>query len=625
MSTAPAEAEYVVVGSGAGGGTVAARLAEAGRTVVLLEAGGDPKESTGGDPLAPGGNRLPCDYDVPAFHGFASENAAMKWDFWVRHYADAATQELDGNYRAEADGKRVDGVLYPRAGTLGGCTAHNAMIFLSAHNEDWDAIAELTGDRSWSARAMRRYFERVEECRHRGPWWRLLAKLGFNPTRHGWSGWLPTEQAMPLNVVFDETLAATMLDAVHEEFGSGGDQLERLRWFIEGQMDPNDWRLVRQNATGLRYAPLTTNGHARTGTRERVLDVAARRPDRLRIETNALATRVIFDEHGRAAGVEYLAGERLYRAHAQPNPDPGELRTVRASREVILAGGAFNTPQLLMLSGIGPRATLERWNIPVRVPLEGVGKNLQDRYELGVVTQMPKPWDAYTGATFGPGDPQYRQWDASPRDGMYTSNGAVLTVHRKSPVAGSAPDLFCMALLADFRGYCPGYSERFVKELNTLTWVVLKGHSRNRTGTVTLRSADPRDMPDVDFNSFGEGGTDDLTAMADGVEFVRKLTAPLKAGGAKEIWPGEEFHGDGLTAFIRANAWGHHAACSAPIGEREHGGVLDGDFRVHGVDGLRVVDASVFPRIPGFFIAAPIYMIAEKAADVILEHAKRRR
>jgi len=99
----------------------------------------------------------------------------------------------------------------------------------------------------------------------------------------------------------------------------------------------------------------------------------------------------------------------------------------------------------------------------------------------------------------------------------------------------------------------------------------------------------------------------------------------LKASGATEVWPGEEVRGDRLAAFIRANAWGHHACCTAPIGPPSDGGVLDGDFRVHGVDGLRVVDASVFPRIPGFFIAGPIFMIAEKAADVILADARRRR
>jgi choline dehydrogenase-like flavoprotein len=279
-----------------------------------------------------------------------------------------------------------------------------------------------------------------------------------------------------------------------------------------------------------------------------------------------------------------------------------------------------------MLSGIGPPQTLRQWNIPVRSALEGVGKNLQDRYELGVVTKMTKPWDAYAGAKFGPGDPQYAQWERDPRDGMYTTNGAALTVYRKSPVANGVPDLFCMALLANFRGYYPNYSERFAKDLNYLTWVVLKGHTRNRTGTVTLRSADPRDTPEVNFNSFGQGGADDVAAMVDGVEFVRKLAAPHKDHGGEEVWPGEHVRkGAGLEEFVRQNAWGHHASCSAPIGKPNEGGVLDGDFRVHGVENVRVVDASVFPRIPGFFIVAPIYMIAEKAADVILADAKRRK
>src|SRR6476620_9356562 len=94
-----ADCEYIVVGSGAGGGTVAARLAEAGRKVILLEAGGDPKELAGGDAVSAEG-RLPCDYDVPAFHAFASENEAMKWDFFVRHYADDRVQELDPKYSA---------------------------------------------------------------------------------------------------------------------------------------------------------------------------------------------------------------------------------------------------------------------------------------------------------------------------------------------------------------------------------------------------------------------------------------------------------------------------------------------------------------------------------------------
>ena len=196
-----------------------------------------------------------------------------------------------------------------------------------------------------------------------------------------------------------------------------------------------------------------------------------------------------------------------------------------------------------------------------------------------------------------------------------------MTLFRRSPVAGEIPDLFCMSLLARFSGYFPNYSAQFADHLNYLTWVVLKAHTRNRAGEVALRSSDPRDTPLINFRYFEEGGEEDLTAVVDGIRFVRRLTARLRADGliAEEELPGDKVQSDAdLKQFVRDHAWGHHACGTCAIGPEEQGGVLSSDFRVHGVTGLRVVDASAFPRIPGFFIVSAVYMIGEKAAAAIL-------
>jgi choline dehydrogenase len=624
VTAADPEYDYVVVGSGAGGGPVAANLAEAGHRVLLLEAGLDTEDD---------------DYRVPAFHGRASEHPEMSWPFYVRHFDDQTQQERDEKYVPEHGG-----VLYPRSGTLGGCTAHNAMITICPHDADWDGIAEKTGDPSWRATEMRRWFERLEACRYRNrprvlprhPWpARLLGALPFvsdkyvNRGRHGFDGWLHTTLADPKLAVTDPQVRELLFRAFCSSLSNF---LGRPLTFWEGPftfVDPNDWR-VRDKGEGLWQIPISVREGLRNGSRERIRDVERRFPDLLHVRTGALVTRVVFDDQGTTArGVEYLPQPHAYRA--DPRPATGEVEPVRvaARREVILAGGAFNTPQLLKLSGIGPREELERFGIRCRVDLPGVGENLQDRYEVGVVSRMRRKFTLLEGLTFRSPEPGaepdrgYRDWQA--RRGVYTTNGALIGLVSHSRPDLASPDLFVFGLPAHFTGYYPGYSAALAQQTDVFTWAVLKAHTVNRAGSVLLRSSDPRDTPDIRFRYFDEGddtAREDLDAVVTGIEMARSIMAELGDDVAEELLPGRDLKTRvDLRAFVRDQAWGHHASCTCAIGPRKEGGVLDGDFRVHGTRGLRVVDASVFPRIPGFFIVTAVYMAAEKASAAILADA----
>ena len=593
--------DYIVIGSGAGGGPVAARLAQAGYRVGLIEAGLAPEQDW---------------FNVPVFHAFASEHPDISWEFFVKHYDEESQSKRDPKYDA-----CKGGVFYPRAGTLGGCTQHHAMITVYPHNSDWQHIVDLTGDSSWAPDRMRGYFESLERCTYvHDP-----GEGQPNPTRHGYKGWLSTtgfDLALGLG---DPAIMRTVMGAIKEAWREG-----MTGPLPELPQDPNDWRTPQFE--GITFAPLATLKGRRAGTRELINATRATYPKNLIVRQSNLATKILFDDDKRAIGVECWEAAHLYRA--DPNAydvNPYTVRKYYCSREVILAGGAFNSPQLLMLSGIGPAAHLRQFGIPVIADRAGVGTNLQDRYEIGVVSEMKHTWKVLANATFEPplpnqtGDPCYIEWQKG--KGVYTTNGAMMAVIKKSSPDRPDPDLFMFPLAGKFHGYYTGYSKDVERTKNYLSWTVLKAHTENRSGFVRLKSPDPRDKPEINFRYFDEGNDPaglDIDAVLAGVKFVRKVSKHNRAI-KQEILPGPQVASDDqVRQFIKDNAWGHHASCSNPMGRPDDPkAVVDSNFRVIGTRNLRVVDASVFPRIPGFFIVTPIYMIAEKAADVILAEARK--
>jgi choline dehydrogenase len=625
-----AQFDYIVIGSGAGGGPLAAHLAKGGFKVMLLEAGGDPcADSKLGRWM----------YEVPIFHGLSTEYRECQWDYFVRHYASDERQAKDTK-KVQVDGN--DTVWYPRAGALGGCTAHNAMITVTPQDCDWDYIAELTGDDSWKADNMHSYFARLENCNYRarpgslkymlsGLQWSIYAlftgRKGWRDWRqgHGYEGWLTTSEADPRLVLKDWRIVIQLAKAIRHTLGIGNPWVSQFT-----RLDPNDLRNSLDARQGPAFTPLAVANGKRNGPREYLLRVKKEFPDNLTIQLYSLASRILF-EGKRAVGVEFYEGKHLYDADPLARNGTNNEFTKReafAAREVIVCAGAFNTPQLLKLSGVGPAEELKKFDIDVVVDLPGVGENLQDRYEVGVVTEFSNPYRLLEGATFappedgGPPDPFFTEWETG--KGIYASNGALLGILKRSSPDKQEPDLYIFGLPGYFVGYKPGYSAMFERGRNHFTWAVLKAYTKNNAGRVTLQSKDPRQQPLINFHYFAEG-TDksgaDLDAVVEGVQFVRRLNKWLSA---KEIAPGPDFEETAkLKEFIQNEAWGHHASCTCKIGpDNDPLAVLDSRFCVRGTEGLRIVDASVFPKIPGYFIVSAIYMISEKAADVIIEHAR---
>ena len=681
------EFDYIVGGAGAGGGPLAARLVLAGKRVLLVDAGPDVEKL---DPIAPAREAT----DVPVFSGIASERAEIAWEFFVKHYKEEPPPPPVGEDPKWVKGQNPEktGIFYPRSSGLGGCTVHNAMITIAGPDSDWNQIADFLDDPSWRAQEMRTYFQRLEHNQYFPPppkpartwfgkrWddirWLFGKEIDYTSGQHGYGGWLRTSIADVALALKDLKLINMLLAAVKGSEHAGTINIFTVIWnFILGRvnqiLDPNHAKTMAQHPEGLALIPIAVTkksgepdkdgtpsvwqqGH-RSSPREFLLDVQRKHPDKLVILTNAFVTELLFEEEPklRAVGVKVALGDRLYHAcktHNPPPEDRHELK-VRHGGEVILSGGSYNSPQVLKLSGIGPKDELARHGIPTRVHSPGVGKNLQDRYEVTVISEMDSDFSLLKNATLAlptnprEPDPYLNQWRQN-GTGLYATNGAVLAILKRSNPELPQPDLFVFGLPFSFRGYAPGYSADI--KHNYFTWAILKAHTQNRGGTVELRSTNPFETPVINYNYFpgvppkpgdkpDPDKDPDLAAVLEGVHFVRSIAKRAWWSVKQENYPGivpvPDNDDKAIRDWIRRVAWGHHACGTCRMGPANDAyAVIDSRFRLLGeapdghkrpvIEGLRIVDASIFPKIPGVFIVTNVYMASEKAADVILADAK---
>ena len=510
-------------------------------------------------------NRLSAD---PAVRVLLLEAGPRDWHPFIHMPAGVAKlvgqKGVNWDYSTEPEaqlgGRRL---WWPRGKVLGGSSSINAMCYIRGHRDDYDDWA-AQGAEGWNWDAVLPWFKRAEANTRGSDEW------------HGSDGPLAVSDHKYRN-----PLSAVFLDAAASA----------------GHRANPDFNGAQQDGVG--YYQVTQRDGARCSTAVGYLTPIRSRTN-LTVITGARAFRILI-ERGRATGVVCSVG--------------GAAHAYGASREVLLAGGALNSPQLLMLSGIGPAAALRAHGIEVRVDAPGVGANLQDHLDICTlhrslkrvtydrVSDIAVAWNYYVH-----------------RNGPGTSNIAEAGGFVRSRLAPDArPDVqfhFVPALLDDHGRH------RLAGDGYTLHACFLRPRSRGR---LELASANPGDKVRIHANYLGDAEGFDLKMMLECARLSRDILAqPAFAPyRGEEIFPGANVRDEaGLVEFIRRKA----ETVYHPIGTCRMGvdasAVVDPQLRVRGVEGLRVVDASVMPTLIGGNTNAPTVMIAERAADLILRDAR---
>ncbi|MCH8465992.1 MAG: choline dehydrogenase [Roseinatronobacter sp.] len=523
------EADYIIVGAGSGGCTVAYRLAEAGHSVIVLEAGGSD------------------------FGPFIQMPGALSYPMNMRRY--------DWGFQTEPEphlGGRV--LACPRGRVIGGSSSINGMVYVRGHARDYDHWAEM-GAQGWAYADVLPYFQRMENW-HGGDAseWR------------GQGGPVHVSRGARDNPLFDAFITAGAQAGYPVTPDYNGAQQEGF-----GAMEATIFEGQRWSAARAYLRPALATKRARLVRGE--------------------AARVMFDDAQRAIGVELTDG-----------------RILRARAEVVLAASSINTPKILMLSGIGPGAHLAEHGLAVRADRPGVGQNLQDHLELYLQYAASQPitlykyWNLPGKAWVG------AQWMLA-RKGPGASNQFEACAFIRSRAGIDYPDIQYHFLPIAVR-----YDGRAVAEGHGFQTHVGPMRSKSR-GWVKLHSPRAEDAPRICFNYMSD--PEDWQDFRACIRLTREIMgqAAFAPYLRHEIQPGAGVQDDpALDDFIRDHVESAYHPCgTARMGRRDDPlAVVDPLGRVIGVDGLRVADSSIFPRITNGNLNAPSIMAGEKIADHIL-------
>ncbi|TCT07460.1 GMC family oxidoreductase [Paralcaligenes ureilyticus] len=481
-------------------------------------------------------------------------------------------KKLNWGFYTDPDANMLGRKIYwPRGKTLGGSSSINGLIYIRGQKQDYDHW-EQQGNAGWSWNDCLPYFRKLENN-----------DLGESPTR-GTTGLLNATSIKTRHPLVEALIqSGASLGLKKRQDFNGGDQ------------------------EGVGYYQLTTRNGKRCSTAVAYLNPARGRTN-LRIETDAQATAILM-QGNRASGIRYKKG--------------GVERALLANREVILSAGAIQSPQLLQLSGIGPSKLLNEFGIPVVKDLNGVGKNLQDHLQIRLIYEVTKPITTNdqlrTIWSKGKIGLQWLLFRGGPL-AIGINQGAIFC--RALPQESATPDIqfHFGTLSADAAGGA-------VHDFSGCTYSVCQLRPESR-GEINIKSTDPFEPPSMQPNYLSTD-LDRRTAIA-GVKYARRLaaTAPMSDLMKREHRPGSDVRTDDeILHFCREyGATIFHPTGTARMGlASDTGAVVDNRLRVHGIDGLRVVDASIMPTLVSGNTNVPIVMIAERAAEFILEDAQRQR